>query len=137
MNTFLWMRVGAIWGFLAVAIGAFGAHGLKDRFKSLGDQFGPLATERPEGIFQTATHYHAYCALAILAVGLLAATGRGGTALPVAGWSLLLGSVIFSGSLYVLAATGIKWLGAITPIGGLFMLVGWVALAIAAGSRSN
>jgi uncharacterized membrane protein YgdD (TMEM256/DUF423 family) len=137
MNTSLWMRVGAIWGFLAVAIGAFGAHGLKDRFKSLGDQFGPLATERPEGIFQTATHYHAYCALAILAVGLLAATGRGGTALPVAGWSLLLGSVIFSGSLYVLAATGIKWLGAITPIGGLFMLVGWVALAIAAGSRSN
>jgi uncharacterized membrane protein YgdD (TMEM256/DUF423 family) len=137
MNTSFWIRVGAIWGFLAVAIGAFGAHGLKDRFKSLGDQFGPLATERPEGIFQTATHYHAYCALAILAVGLLAATGRGGTALPVAGWSLLLGSVIFSGSLYVLAATGIKWLGAITPIGGLMMLVGWVALAIAAGSRSN
>jgi uncharacterized membrane protein YgdD (TMEM256/DUF423 family) len=137
MNTSLWMRVGAIWGFLAVAIGAFGAHGLKDRFKSLGDQFGPLVTERPEGIFQTATHYHAYCALAILAVGLLAATGRGGTALPVAGWSLLLGSVIFSGSLYVLAATGIRWLGAITPIGGLFMLVGWVALAIAAGSKSN
>jgi uncharacterized membrane protein YgdD (TMEM256/DUF423 family) len=137
MNPYLWIRVGAIWGFLAVAIGAFGAHGLKDRFKSLGDQFGPLATERPEGIFQTATHYHAYCALAILAVGLLAATGRGGTALPVAGWSLLLGSVIFSGSLYVLAATGIKWLGAITPIGGLFMLVGWLALAIAAGSRSN
>ena len=137
MNTSFWIRVGAIWGFLAVAIGAFGAHGLKDRFKSLGDQFGPLVTERPEGIFQTATHYHAFCALAILAVGLLAATGRGGTALPVAGWSLLLGSVIFSGSLYVLAATGIKWLGAITPIGGLFMLVGWVALAIAAGSRSN
>jgi uncharacterized membrane protein YgdD (TMEM256/DUF423 family) len=137
MNTSFWIRVGAIWGFLAVAIGAFGAHGLKDRFKSLGDQFGPLATERPEGIFQTATHYHAFCALAILAVGLLAATGRGGTALPVAGWSLLLGSVIFSGSLYVLAATGIKWLGAITPIGGLFMLVGWVALAIAAGSKSN
>ena len=137
MNTSFWIRVGAIWGFLAVAIGAFGAHGLKDRFKSLGDQFGPLVTERPEGIFQTATHYHAYCALAILAVGLLAATGRGGTALPVAGWSLLLGSVIFSGSLYVLAATGIKWLGAITPIGGLFMLVGWLALAIAAGSRSN
>jgi uncharacterized membrane protein YgdD (TMEM256/DUF423 family) len=137
MNTSFWIRVGANWGFLAVAIGAFGAHGLKDRFKSLGDQFGPLATERPEGIFQTATHYHAFCALAILAVGLLAATGRGGTALQVAGWSFLVGSLIFSGSLYVLAATGIKWLGAITPIGGLFMLVGWVALAIAAGSRSN
>jgi uncharacterized membrane protein YgdD (TMEM256/DUF423 family) len=137
MNTSFCIRVGAIWGFLAVAIGAFGAHGLKDRFKSLGDQFGPLVTERPEGIFQTATHYHAYCALAILAVGLLAATGRSGTALQVAGWAFLVGSLIFSGSLYVLAATGIKWLGAITPIGGLFMLVGWVALAIAAGSRSN
>ena len=130
----MWERSGDCWPWQS---GAFGAHGLKDRFKSLGDQFGPLVTERPEGIFQTATHYHANCALAILAVGLLAATGRGGTALPVAGWSLLLGSVIFSGSLYVLAATGIKWLGAITPIGGLFMLVGWVALAIAAGSRSN
>ena len=135
MNTSLWIRVGAIWGFLAVAIGAFGAHGLKDRFKSLGDQFGPLVTERPEGIFQTATHYHAYCALAIIAVGLLSTTGRGGTALQVAGWSLLLGSVIFSGTLYVLAATGIKWLGAITPIGGLMMLVGWLALAVTGGSR--
>ena len=118
-----------------MAIGAFGAHGLKDRFKALGDQFGPMTTERPEGIFQTATHYHAYCALAIMAVGLLSTTGRGGTALQVAGWSLLLGSVIFSGTLYVLAATGIKWLGAITPIGGLMMLVGWLALAVTGGSR--
>ncbi len=62
MSTSIWLRIGAIWGFLAVAIGAFGAHGLKDRFKELGDQFGTLATERPEGIFQTATHYHMYCA---------------------------------------------------------------------------
>ena len=137
MSTTFWLRAGAIWGFLAVAIGAFGAHGLKEQFKSLGDQFGSLATERPEGIFQTATHYHAYCALAVLAVGLLAATGRGGTALQVAGWSFLSGSLIFSGSLYVLAATGIKKLGMITPIGGVLMLIGWVALALAAGSKSN
>ena len=137
MNTAFWLRVGAIWGFLAVAIGAFGAHGLKDRFKSLGDQFGPLTTERPEGIFQTATHYHAYCALAIVAVGLLAANGRNGAALQVAGWSFLLGSLIFSGSLYVLAGTGIKKLGMITPIGGVLMLIGWVALALAAGSKSS
>ena len=73
----------------------------------------------------------------MLAVGLLAANGRGGTALQVAGWSFLLGSLIFSGSLYVLAATGIKQLGMITPIGGVLMLVGWVALAMAAGSKSN
>jgi uncharacterized membrane protein YgdD (TMEM256/DUF423 family) len=137
MSTSFWLRVGAIWGFLAVAIGAFGAHGLKDRFKSLGDQFGPLTTERPEGIFQTATHYHAYCSLAILAVGLLSASGRTGTGFQIAGWSFLVGSLIFSGSLYVLAATGIKQLGMITPFGGVLMLVGWIALAMAAGSTSN
>jgi uncharacterized membrane protein YgdD (TMEM256/DUF423 family) len=137
MSTAFWLRIGAVWGFLAVAIGAFGAHGLKDRFKSLGDQFGGLTTERPEGIFQTATQYHAFCALAIVGVGLLAAHGRSGTALQVAGWSFLLGSLIFSGSLYILAATGIKTLGMITPIGGVLMLVGWVALALAAGSKSG
>jgi uncharacterized membrane protein YgdD (TMEM256/DUF423 family) len=137
MSTTFWLRAGAIWGFLAVAIGAFGAHGLKDQFKSLGDQFGPLATERPEGIFQTATHYHAYCALAILAVGLLASSGRNGTSLQVAGWTLLSGSLVFSGSLYVLAATGMKKLGMITPIGGVLMLIGWVAVAIAASSKPS
>ena len=59
-----------------------------------------------------------YCALAILAVGILAQIGRGGAALQAAGWLFLLGSLIFSGSLYVLAVTGLRWLGAITPIGG-------------------
>src|ERR1700684_3562710 len=123
MSSSFWLRTGAIWGFLAVAIGAFGAHGLKDQFKAFGDQFGPLVTERPEGIFQTASHYHAYCALAILAVGLFASRGRNGPAPQAAGWSLLSGSLIFSGSLYVLAATGMKKLDMITPIGGVFMLV--------------
>jgi uncharacterized membrane protein YgdD (TMEM256/DUF423 family) len=133
MNTTFWLRIGAIWGFLAVAIGAFGAHGLKERFQSLGDQFGTMTNERPEGIFQTGTQYHAFCALAIVAVGLLAANGWRGPALQFAGWSFLFGSLIFSGSLYVLAATGIKKLGMITPIGGLLMLIGWLALAMAAG----
>jgi len=137
MNPGFWLRTGAIWGFLAVAIGAFGAHGLKDRFQSLSEQFGGLTTLRPEGIFQTATHYHMYSALAILAVGLLAANGRTGTALSIAGWSLLLGSAIFSASLYVLATTGIKRLGMITPLGGVLMLVGWLALAVAAGTNSE
>jgi uncharacterized membrane protein YgdD (TMEM256/DUF423 family) len=137
MPATFWLRVGATWGFLAVAIGAFGAHGLKDRFRTIGDQFGPLTTERPEGIFQTATHYHAFCALAILAVGLLAANGRDGTAIQISGWAFLVGSLIFSGTLYVLAATGIKWLGAITPLGGVLMLIGWIAIAIAAGSKPN
>jgi uncharacterized membrane protein YgdD (TMEM256/DUF423 family) len=137
MNASFWLRVGAIWGFLAVAAGAFGAHGLRGRFESLGDQFGPLATARPEGIFQTGSHYHMSSALAILAVGLLASLGKSGPALQVAGWSFLLGSLVFSGSLYVLAATGIKWLGAITPMGGIGMLAGWVALGIAASRQSR
>jgi uncharacterized membrane protein YgdD (TMEM256/DUF423 family) len=133
MNPSFWLRTGAIWGLLAVAIGAFGAHGLKERFRSLGEQFGDMANERPEGIFQTATQYHMYCALAIVAVGVLASTGRGGRSLEFAGWSFLLGSLVFSGSLYVLAATGLKRLGMITPIGGVIMVAGWVALAVAAG----
>ena len=75
-----------------------------------------------------------YCALAILAVGILMQFGRGGAALQAAGWLFVTGSLIFSGSLYVLAVTGLRWLGAITPIGGLAILAAWVALAVAAGS---
>ena len=137
MNAGFWLRVGAIWGFLAVAMGAFGAHGLQERFQSLGNQPGGLAPERLQAHYQTAAQYHIYCALALLAVGLLAATGRGGAALQAAGWSFLLGSLIFSGSLYILSVTGLRWLGAITPIGGVLMLAGWLALAIAAGSASG
>jgi uncharacterized membrane protein YgdD (TMEM256/DUF423 family) len=103
-------------------MGAFGAHGLKDRLESLGQAAN----------YQTAAHYHMYCALALLAVGLMSLHGSSGPSLGVAGWSLLLGSLIFSGSLYVLSATGLKWLGAITPIGGVLILVGWAALAVAA-----
>jgi uncharacterized membrane protein YgdD (TMEM256/DUF423 family) len=112
-------------------MGAFGAHGLKERLESLGQTAN----------FQTAAHYHMYCALALVAVGLLSLPDRASAAVPalrlwtaVAGWSFLLGSLIFSGSLYILAVTGLRWLGAITPIGGVAMLVGWVALALAAGS---
>jgi uncharacterized membrane protein YgdD (TMEM256/DUF423 family) len=127
MNDGFWLRIGAVWGFLAVAMGAFGAHGLKDRLTAL-DQ---LAN------FHTAAQYHMYMALAMVAVGLLQATGRSGAALSVAGWSFLIGSVVFSGSLYVLSLTGLKWLGAITPIGGVAILVGWAALAVAAGGPAT
>jgi uncharacterized membrane protein YgdD (TMEM256/DUF423 family) len=123
MKEAIWLQLGATWGFLAVAIGAFGAHGLKERLESLGQTAN----------FQTASHYQMYCALALLAVGLLAIHGRSSTALTVAGWSFLLGSLIFSGSLYILAATGLKWLGAITPLGGLLILAGWAALLVVAG----
>ncbi len=131
------MRVGAISGFLAVSMGAFGAHGLEQRFQVMGDQMRGTTAQRLKDNFHTAAQYHMYCALALLAVGVLAETGRGSTTLEFAGWSLLLGSLVFSGSLYVLAVTGLKWLGAITPIGGVVMLVGWLALALAAGSSTK
>jgi uncharacterized membrane protein YgdD (TMEM256/DUF423 family) len=133
MNATFWLRIGAIWGFLAVSMGAFGAHGLQDRFQSLGDMPNGLSVERLQSIFQTAAQYQMYCAFSLLAVGLMAATGRGGISLQLAGWFFLAGSLIFSGSLYALSLSGLKWLGAITPIGGVFMLLGWLALAVAAG----
>jgi uncharacterized membrane protein YgdD (TMEM256/DUF423 family) len=126
MRDGFWIQVGAVWGFLAVAMGAFGAHGLKERLEELGQAAN----------FQTAAHYHMYCALALLAVGAVVLSGRSGAASCVAGWSLLVGSLIFSGSLYLMSVTGARWLGAITPIGGVAMLVGWAALALAAGART-
>jgi uncharacterized membrane protein YgdD (TMEM256/DUF423 family) len=137
MSGTFWLRIGALWGFLAVALGAFGAHGLQDRFRALGDLPGGLGTERLQASFHTAAQYHMYCSLALLVVGLLAVTGRASSALHVAAWSLLLGSVVFSGSLYILCVTGLRWLGAITPFGGVAILVGWFALALAAGSTAT
>ncbi len=134
MSTAFWLRVGAVWGFLAISMGAFGAHGLEDRFAALGGLPGGLSAERLKANFNTAAQYHMYCALAILAVGILAQFGRGGAALQAAGWLFVIGSLIFSGSLYILAVTGVRWLGAITPIGGVAMIAAWVALAVAAGS---
>jgi len=119
MSGWAWVRVGAVVGFLGVALGAFGAHGLKARL----DALGTSAT------FQTAVQYHMYHALALLAVGALAGPTRWGAG-SVAGWSFLLGVVVFSGSLYTLSLTGVRWLGAITPIGGVLFLAGWVTLAV-------
>ncbi len=127
MRDGFWLQVGAVWGFLGVAMGAFGAHGLKERL----DELGQTAN------FHTAAQYHMYCAFALAAVGLLVISGRSGAAASVAGWSFLLGSLVFSGSLYILAVTGLTWLGAITPIGGVAILAGWVALAMAAGKSAS
>jgi uncharacterized membrane protein YgdD (TMEM256/DUF423 family) len=137
MGASFWLRAGAIWGFLAVTMGSFGAHGLRGRFESLGSVPGGLTTERLQANFQTATQYQMYCAFALLAVGLMAQAGRSGAALDAAGWLFLAGSLVFLGSLYVLCVTGDKWLGMITPIGGVAMLAGWIALAIAAGASSK
>jgi len=117
MNNLL-LVLAAINGFVAVSLGAFAAHGLRS-------MLGPdlLAT------FQTGVQYHMYHALAMLAVGILVTQFPAQTGLRVAGYLFLAGILIFSGSLYVLALSGIRWLGAITPIGGVAFLAGWATLA--------
>ncbi len=119
MNS-IWFGVGALAGALGVALGAFGAHGLKSRVEP------ELLT-----VFETGVRYHMYHALALLAVGW--AAGRWpGSAVNASGWLFACGILIFSGSLYLMTMTGARWLGAITPIGGLAFIVGWTLLAIAA-----
>jgi uncharacterized membrane protein YgdD (TMEM256/DUF423 family) len=114
-RTFL--ALGALSGGLAVAAGAFGAHGLRGRLS-------------PDlmAVFETAARYQMYHALALIALAAVAGrlVGRGAE---VAGWLFVAGTVIFSGSLYLLALGGPRWLGAVTPLGGLCFLVGWAALA--------
>ncbi len=114
------MFAGALMGGLGVAIGAFGAHGLRGRLSP-----DMLA------IFETAVRYHMYHSLAILATAALMPR-IDGRATVIAGWSFVAGIVIFSGSLYALALTGVTTLGAITPVGGMAFLIGWAALAVAA-----
>lgn len=109
-------------GFLGVALGAFGSHGLAAHFE---------ANPGLESTFDTATRYHMIHALALLAVAW-ALTRYSSPLLPWAGWFFVAGTLIFSGSLYILSLTGIRWLGAITPIGGVAFLAGWVLLALGA-----
>jgi len=113
----LWMTIGALYGFLGVALGAFGAHGLRARLSA-----DALA------IWKTAVDYQFYHALALLLVGLWAMQ-QPARALNVAGTCFALGVVLFSGSLYALALSGVRVLGAITPLGGLLFLCGWLSLA--------
>jgi uncharacterized membrane protein YgdD (TMEM256/DUF423 family) len=127
MNGWAWIRIGAVLGFLAVAIGAFGAHGLKARLEELGTAV----------TFHTGVEYHFYHALAVLALGVAWERLGGKTAGDIAGWAFLAGVIIFSGSLYVLSVTGFKKLGMITPFGGVAFLVGWAALAVAASSGAD
>ncbi len=109
-------------GALAVAAGAFGAHALRARLE-------PRMLE----VFETAARYQMYHALALVAVAFVATRApNAATALQVSGWGFVLGTLLFSGSLYAMALTGIRGLGAITPIGGVCFLAGWVALGLAA-----
>jgi uncharacterized membrane protein YgdD (TMEM256/DUF423 family) len=135
MGPVAWLRIGALAGFLAVGLGAFGAHSLKDRLKpTVSDSAEDTAFKlRRLENFETASRYNMIHALALVAVGLLALAGRSSPALAAAGWSFVFGIVLFSGSLYAYGLTGLRWLGAITPFGGLGLLAGWLALAWAAG----
>lgn len=113
----LFLGVGAMSAGLAVAAGAFGAHGLR-------------AHVAPEmlAVFETGARYQMYHALALIAVAWVA--GRDAArSVRVAGVAFVVGTLLFSGSLYLLALTGIRWLGAITPLGGVAFLVGWGCLA--------
>ena len=117
-RTFL--LIGAWSGFIAVALGAFGAHGLRNRLSS-----------ELLAVFETGVRYQMYHTLAILIVGLIAAR-LDGWLIRAAGWLFTGGIVVFSGSLYLLAFTGTTALGAITPIGGVALLAGWACLILAA-----
>jgi len=118
----VFLVLGAVSAGLAVAAGAFAAHGLRQRLS-------------PEmlAVFETGVRYHMYHALGLLAVARLAALGPG-RAMRVAGWLFVAGTLLFSGSLYGLAVSGQRWLGAITPLGGVCFVAGWLVLAWA-GAR--
>lgn len=109
--------VASILGFLGVALGAFGAHGMSGRF-----------TPESRGWWETATLYLLVHAVAVFAAGLSGRTGL----FSAGGWSMVIGALIFSGTLYSMALGAPRWFGAITPIGGIGLLIGWALFAVAA-----
>lgn len=122
--TNIFLSMAAILGGLSVALGAFGAHALKEKL-----------TERSLEIFETGVRYQMYHALALLLVALLLTRAEiPQTSLIASGFAFIAGVVIFSGSLYALSLSDIKWLGAITPLGGVAFILGWGCLALAAFS---
>ncbi len=113
-----WLISAGIFGFLSVALGAFGAHTLKNVL----DDYG-------KSIYEKAVLYQMFHTIALFVVGILQHFGKD-PSFSTAGWGFLIGILLFSGSLYLLAATGIKWFGAITPFGGVAFLFGWFWLVL-------
>ncbi len=129
-----WLRIGAASAAIAVALGAFGAHVLTPKTTEWEQMPSGtfIETERRLANFETAVRYHMYHALALVAIGLAStmAGGRGPRSLQVAGWAFLIGTLAFSGSLYVIGVGGPRRLGmVVTPAGGICLIVGWIALA--------
>jgi uncharacterized membrane protein YgdD (TMEM256/DUF423 family) len=119
MKIFLFL--GSLSAFSGVALGAFGAHGLKNK----------VAPDMLN-VWETGVLYHLIHALGLILVGILCSLMPDVPLVRNAGWSILVGTILFSGSLYILVLTGVKPLGMITPLGGVAFLVGWLLLAIAA-----
>ena len=113
------LRLAAVSGFLVVALGAFGAHGLK----AILQRYETLET------WQTAVFYHALHTLVLLALSMHPGVSKGAVI------SFVFGIVVFSGSLYLLAVTNMRWLGAVTPVGGVGLLIGWAWLFVIAGAK--
>jgi uncharacterized membrane protein YgdD (TMEM256/DUF423 family) len=116
----LFITLASLSGMLAVTFGAFGAHALRSRLD-----------EHALSVFQTAVQYHFYHSLALLAVGVIALSQPQTALLRSSGYLFVVGIVVFSGSLYLLSMSGLRWLGAITPLGGLAFIAGWGCLAAA------
>ena len=119
------LTIASLLGAVGVALGAFGAHGLRNRVDG-----------RMLEVWETAVRYHLVHALALLAVAWMASRWPS-PSLSLAGWLLVVGVAVFSGSLYLMALTGVRWLGAVTPIGGLCFLIGWIAVGLIGARRPS
>lgn len=113
----IYLITAALLGALAVGFGAFGAHGLRETLS-------PRMLE----VYQTAVKYQMFHVSALLGVGILLKSSENNAWLKLAGFFFIVGTAVFSGSLYILSITGVRWLGAITPVGGVFFIVGWLSL---------
>ncbi|WP_372638068.1 DUF423 domain-containing protein [Fodinibius sp.] len=116
----LFLTIGSIAMALAVILGAFGAHGLKK-----------VLSEEMLTIFETGVTYHFYHAIGLLVIGVVARYMPDSALLSWSGWLMLAGIIVFSGSLYLLSASGVRWLGAVTPVGGLCFIASWVVFTVA------
>ena len=119
-----WVLVGALSMAVAVALGAFGAHALRDVFDSKQMEW-----------WHTAQEYQVWHALALVVAGLI--EGQTGRSMRAVAWLFVAGTLVFSGSLYLMALTGQTWLGAITPFGGAAFIAGWITLAVVVAQRKD